>query len=793
MLFRTLLLLTSLLLITSHDSVNAQAPDTQFEQEVSTFYTHRPGFTHSEGLPGDNVLAIIVDEEDRPIAATDKGIVRLNGDSWEDLNSPGFTAQHLTQRGPHLIAAGTHDVAVLVNTQWLSVLHTDHPIRAIACRPGSDAVRVAAGDQLITVTLNQSASRIRRLYQQVPEDLLALAESTDGEIAIGTKHGLFVRSPRSRQWTSLVPSDDRYRWALRSVTAVAYDREGRLCFGAQQGAGIRQSSGEWELFTGAEGLPWNGFLGATSGPDGSFWLATDRGAIRHSEDRFRYRFSLRWVPDDRINDIAIAEDGTAWLATPGGISRIQRLPMTLQQKAALFTAQVEERHQRDGYIATCSLQEPYNPASFINGITDNDGLYTAMYGAAQVFHFAATGDPEARRLARRSFEACKHLVDITGNGFVARVIIPADWHEDVNEQYNHDYNLKKREGDPLWKLITPRFPLSKDGKYRYKIDTSSDELAGHYFFYPIYYDLVADTEEEKEEVRAVMRSMTDHLIDNGFLLRDHDGQPTRWGDFSPEYLNSMRGWAQRGLNSMMMLSFLRAAEHVTGDAKYAEVFDRLCAEHRYDFLAMKSKTYFPPEDVVPWDNNLCLMSWYNLLRYEQDPERVIMWRLSMEHAWLHISKQKSAFWNFLYKACAEHVEALAKTDFFRGAYPELPTYAEHTVEHFRSSEAHMQDSLEMLRNMPLNLINVTMDNTHRLDVRFDNTPGSQETWLDRRGTYGWHYDGRAVPIDERGHVRVDRNAFDLRLHEGRGQGRSEQEGTFYLLPYYMGRYHRFIE
>ncbi len=494
-----------------------------------------------------------------------------------------------------------------------------------------------------------------------------------------------------------------------------------------------------------------------------------------------------------INDIAVAADGTAWLATPAGISRIERLPMTLKQKAGLFTRQVEDRHQRDGYVATSPLQEPWNPASFINGITDNDGLYTSMYGAAQAFRFAATGDPQARQLARRSFKACKRLVDITGNGFVARVIIPADWHEDVNEQYGEEYNLKKREGDPHWKLITPRFPLSEDGRYRYKVDTSSDELAGHYFFYPIYYDLVAESEEEKEEVRAVMHSMTDHLIDNGFMLRDHDGQPTRWGDFSPEYLNSMRGWAQRGLNSMMMLSFLRATEYVTGDPKYGEVFDRLCSEHHYDFLTMKSKTYYPPEDVVPWDNNLCLMSWYNLLRYEQDPERVLAWRLSMEHAWLHISKQKSAFWNFLYKACAEHVEELAKTDFFKGAYPELPTYAEHTLEHFRSSEAHMQDSMEMLQNMPLDLIDVKMDNTHRLDVQFDNTPGAQETWLDRRGTYGWHFDGRALPIEERGHVRVDRDAFDLRLHEGKGEGKNEQEGTFFLLPYYLGLYHGFIE
>lgn len=775
-----------------HASTNAQNPDTDFDQERKTFFTHSSGFTRSQGLPSDNVLAVTLDGAGVPIAATDRGVVRFSNDHWNPVPFPGFNPHHLETVGDHLFACGQRKVAVLTDNRWMSVRQTDAPITAFTSQRGSEGVLFAAGNRVFSVSVLDSGPRLQTFVRQAPGNVLAIAAGPSGEIGIGTADGLYVGAANSRQWNELFPADDRYRWVPRDVKALAWDSQGRLCFGAQQGAGIRQPTGEWNLFTGAEGLPWNGFTMAVIGGDSSLWFGTDRGAIRRDDERFRYRFSLRWVPNDMINDIAVDDDGTAWLATPSGIARIERVPMTLRRKAELFTRQVESRHQRDGYVATSPLQEPYNPASFINGITDNDGLYTAMYGAAQAFRFAATRDPEARELARRSFEACKRLVDVTGNGFVARVIIPADWHEDVNEQYGPEYNLKKRERDPLWKLITPRFPLSRDGRYRYKVDTSSDELAGHYFFYPIYYDLVAG-EEEKEEVRAVMRSMTDHLIANGFLLRDHDGLPTRWGNFSPEYLNSMRGWDQRGLNSMMMLSFLRATEHVTEDVKYAETFDNLCAEHKYDFLAMTSKTFFPPEDVVPWDNNLCLMSWYNLLRYEKDPERIIAWRLSMEHAWLHISRQKSAFWNFLYKACAEHVESLTTTDIFDGAYPELPTYAGHTLENFRSSEAHMKDSLEMLRNMPLDLINVKMDNTHRLDVRFDNTPGAQETWLDRRGTYGWHFDGRAVPIDERGHVRVDRDAFDLRLHEGDGDGRHEQEGTFFLLPYYLGLYHGFIE
>ena len=43
------------------------------------------------------------------------------------------------------------------------------------------------------------------------------------------------------------------------------------------------------------------------------------------------------------------------------------------------------------------------------------------------------------------------------------------------------------------------------------------ELDGHYFFYPLYYDLVADTVEEKERVREVVRDLTDHLVSTGLI------------------------------------------------------------------------------------------------------------------------------------------------------------------------------------------------------------------------------------------------------------------------------------
>ena len=63
--------------------------------------------------------------------------------------------------------------------------------------------------------------------------------------------------------------------------------------------------------------------------------------------------------------------------------------------------------------------------------------------------------------------------------------------------------------DRLWKVIAPRWPTSADGQWYWKSDTSSDELDGHYFFYALYYDLVAKSDAEKQAVRAHVAGVAD--------------------------------------------------------------------------------------------------------------------------------------------------------------------------------------------------------------------------------------------------------------------------------------------
>lgn len=624
--------------------------------------------------------------------------------------------------------------------------------------------------------------------KNLPEDageLLSMVNFND-KIVAGCSNGLYIQEARNI-WNRILPSDKNYSWSPKNVAALTIDTKGNLWIGAEQGVG-RFNGETWKLFTGNEGLPYNHFTSAAAGLNGIVWFGTEKGAIRVENDYFYYRFSRRWLPDDHVNDLVVDESGTVWIGTNKGLGQIDSKEITFEEKAFFFTKQTEDRHNRMGFIAPNELKEPYNKASYQLGISDNDGMYTSMYGAAQSFRYAVNGDKEAKKLANRSLKACKWLVDITHeSGFPARVIIPIDYREPVNEIYSREYNKRNQRSDPFWKDIYPRFPTSEDGKYLWKCDTSSDELAGHYFFYGIYYDLVAETDEEKEMVKEVVRDITDHLIRNGFLLRDHDGKSTRWGNFSPEFCNSIWGWDQRGLNSMMMLSFLNVATHVTGDPKYEETAEMLREKYNYHINAMHAKEFFPPENVVPWDNNLSLMSLYGLINYEQDPELLLMYRESLEYAWLNISKQKNAFWNAIYGGLCQKFSQDVELGIFNSefVFPENELYAPFKSELFNNWDARSEDILETLERIPLDLIGYEMDNTHRLDIQIDETPGQKKGM-------GWRNDSYAVPVDERGHVRLDRDGFAL-LYREVGGGKSEQEGTFYLLPYYMSLYHNLIQ
>ena len=206
--------------------------------------------------------------------------------------------------------------------------------------------------------------------------------------------------------------------------------------------------------------------------------------------------------------------------------------------------------------------------------------------------------------------------------------------------------------------MSPRWPKSADGKWYWKSDTSSDELDGHYFFYAVYYDLVAETPQEKEEVRAVVRDITDHIIDHSFYARRLGRQARALGPSSipRRSTRSRYSWGDRGLNSLSMLSYLKVAEHMTGDAKYRAAYAELVREHHYDINVMVPKIATGPGSGNQSDDEMAFMNYYTLLAYEKDPELRQRYAFSLANYWAIERLEMNPFFNFVAAAGARRHE-----------------------------------------------------------------------------------------------------------------------------------------
>ena len=175
-----------------------------------------------------------------------------------------------------------------------------------------------------------------------------------------------------------------------------------------------------------------------------------------------------------------------------------------------------------------------------------------------------------------------------------------------------DYDIGRQERDSLWKIMQPRLPVDASGEFYWKCDSSSDELDGHFFGYAIYFDRVCDTEKQRDEVRAVVRRIIEHILTHDYSLVDHDGRPTRWAHFSPDDLNRNEAWVdERGLNSYSILTYLSVAHHITGDAKYRDIYLELALDHGYGMNGMtQPKSVEGPNDPGHQpDDNMAFMNY----------------------------------------------------------------------------------------------------------------------------------------------------------------------------------------
>jgi hypothetical protein len=588
--------------------------------------------------------------------------------------------------------------------------------------------------------------------------ILSAARGANGKVWVVTDRGALASSGGA--YVPLVvgprrpePGQPPVRADVK-VAAVAADRLGHLWAATDAGLFATDGEGWWQALDRRDGVPYEAMTCLHLAPNGDVWGGTAEGAWRLRDGQFRYFWGRRWLPGNKVRAVWTDAKGRAWLDTDKGVACIEERPTTLAQKAAHFDRATQARHNRRGFINQVLLKVPGDHAGgYRYEVSDNDGLWNAIYVGAMAFRHGATGDPAARRQARQAMDAMLELERLTGiAGYPARAVVTDEEIKGGIGGVDLDGRVRvPGEADKIW------FRSPADPKVWCKGDTSSDEMDGHYFAWFVYHELVADA-AEKRRLAAVVRRATDHILKNGYTLVGHTGRKTRWGIWAPELINRDPFYVGlRPLNSLEILTYLKIAGHITGDAKYAKAADELTHKHHYllNTLLIRRGRDGQWMGINHSDDEMLYLMYYALLRLEKDPDRRRVLLQSIARTWedsadeQSVRRERSPLYNFIYGATT-------------------------------GRRCDVGEAVETLQDWPWDLIDWTVRNSHRHDVRVKTAKGGRRVRAEL---------DRVLPASERRLARWNGNPW---APDGGGEGRVEDDGAAWALAYWLGVYHGYL-
>ncbi|HUU02465.1 MAG TPA: hypothetical protein VM425_13565 [Myxococcota bacterium] len=553
-----------------------------------------------------------------------------------------------------------------------------------------------------------------------------------------------------------LPDDD-----VRAVFAMP---SGGVLAGCATGAAL-VGGADRILLPGVGSLPYDDITSVwASGDLMAFGHGIGATVVRGDFEHVDHYHSLRWIPAETVTAVALASDGTRWIATPAGVARVSLVSTTLSEKAALFDSFNEGFWRLDFVSDDGQRDEPWDTSQPIhNHDHDNDGLWTQMQIVAWSYAAAATGDGSFCDKARRAMGMMIKQIDIPAvsftsagmpRGFVTRSLVRDDEGAVFDSKATQDN----------WHLVE-----NYEGHdYYWKDDTSSDETTGHYFGYPVFFDLCAKDDAERQVLSEHAGVLGHYIVDNDFNLIDLDGLRTTWGhwglDTLPVALDGVDtclasypidvcyssayggGW----LNAIEILGHLLAAYHMTGETEFYDAYLYLLDNRYGELVDFDSDVWTVTKKAVAnhSDHELAMLAYHTLIRYEANPERRQRWIDSLLAMYAYELPERNPCWSAI-------------------------------ISGITSDGYHLDEALRTLREWPEDWRVWREDNSHRRDAVLD-TP-------DRSGDPQFT---TVLPYDEIRTMKWNGNPYQVT--DG-GDGREVQAPWPWLLPYWMYRYQGVIE
>ena len=201
---------------------------------------------------------------------------------------------------------------------------------------------------------------------------------------------------------------------------------------------------------------------------------------------------------------------------------------------------------------------------------------------------------------------------------------------------------------------------------------------------------------------------------------------------------------------------------MTGDKKYRDTYNDLVEKHSYAANLFFPKVQSGPGTGNQSDDEMAFMNYYSLLKYETDPDL----QENLRPVALFVLASRTAG---TVSAVQLHLRRQLRRRRRCGAC--------------RFPQACLEEAADSLVRYPLDRIRWPFRHSHRLDIV--TMPGMSF----RGGLRGHRRDGKVIPIDERSVEYWNHDPWQL---AGDEDGKTLTDGAAFLLPYYMGRYHKFI-
>lgn len=623
--------------------------------------------------------------------------------------------------------------SVVLSNAWAGKFYIEHGIKnpkGVAI--GADFLTLVAGSSDLAVFKNGV-----KVWNSSINNLNPIAltyDDTTGHFMILTKDALYQLN------LSLKTIEKVY--TASNLTAMCFYNE-EIVLGTTSGIHSLNRK-TFALNSSNQKLPWTEIT-SLENIRGALWLGSTKGAFKLRKDlKYDYYASKRWLVDDHVVDLKEGPDETVLVLTKKGMSKISFEPMTLEEKADYFQEIQRSRHIRYGFTTDLTLKTPGDVSTGYNHDTDNDGLWTSMYLAGELFRYAVTKSEDAKQNAYEAFEAMERLTSLPGlDGFPARSF-ERDGYElglHANGFSGEWYKKHVAENGRIWRL-------ADDKIWRWKSTTSSDESCGHFFVYALFAELAPDKAWRDRAIHQIKIEM-DHIIDNNWYLVDWNGEPTAWGKWNPKYVNNFPiNVGDRRLNSTLILSFLQTAYHFTKDKKYKKEAEKLIRKHGYDENANRPASvigYVEGEDLSDkWnhsDDEMYFLTIPGFVNYSFTEAQKEAHFATVKSHWEVERSEKNPLWNYLFALSG-------------------------------GKDIDSDESAWWLREFPMDLIDWKIDNSHRKDLT-EIAPNF------RSQTYS-----EVLPGDERT-LHLHNGAY---RNNGGSDGNREYAPYIYLLPYWAGRY-----